>query len=82
MSTMTLFSVAASVVTEPEKVDVWEIACSAQSGLTAAAERNGLTAKRKSYFNGYDLWKPETYRQLWADALREKPRFFMDLSSL
>ena len=71
-ATLSVFG-AATASEESERVDLWEIACSPASGITAAAEKNGLVARRKSFFMGMtsgDLKRTRSF----GKTLRKKSR--------
>ena len=53
--------------------EVWEICCNSPSGLTAEAQRVGLTAHRKA-IPDYDLLRKQTLVKLLGEAGERKPR--------
>ena len=47
--------------------------CPPDSRLTSACIQEGLPAQRINLANGFDLYRAETYPELWKLFLRQRP---------
>ena len=57
-----------------QQVDVWEIFCAPDSWLSSACHSEGLTASRINLHQNFDMYRADTYDELWDKFKRERPR--------
>ena len=53
---------------------LWEVACAPHSWLSQAAEQQGLRPRRINLESGFDLYRPETWKQLHALRRQHRPK--------
>jgi hypothetical protein len=71
--TSTLTSVALDASLEGRD-GLWEVACSENSWLTAAANEHGIPSRRINFAQGYDIYKPETWMRLKEERRQRRPK--------
>ena len=54
--------------------ELWEIACSPTSNLGNACKEQNMPAKRMNLESGYDVYSPETWQRLRAEARVRAPK--------
>ena len=55
---------------------IWEMFCSKDSRLTEACLKEGIPTQRINLHNNFDLYKAETYEDLWTLFLKQRPKKF------
>ncbi|CAK9112453.1 unnamed protein product [Durusdinium trenchii] len=65
-----------------QQVDVWEVFCAPDSWLSSACHSEGLTASRINLHQNFDMYRADTYDELWDKFKRERPRREEQIHSL